>query len=328
MAAHSDAAPIRGPKIEFRDLHTRWSSYPGKATGVEREEALAGFSLTLSPGQVTVLLGDHRSGKSLVALHLLLEVPLHSGKIMSNGRSVWEMPEARRMWLHDLVGVLRGGTRIKESHIDPQVSVRDNLVARLRHSDLRDNNADDVDGWLADYDLARVAGSLPDDLDPAARRRLALALALAWDPALVVIDDPGEALDFAHLGLLVRAFKSWHARTRSTVLLTVHSLEVAKDLGHQVAVLRDGMVVAQGNPAHLLDGIVDDETFEHRFHTGLGGIAEADPLRLANIGTQGVRWDGTYDGKPWGGTYTDLSRPMRHGSGAPRPRRTRPPRRG
>ena len=217
MAAHSDAAPIRGPEIEFRDSHTRWSSYPGKATGVEREEALAGFSLTLSPGQVTVLLGDHRSGKSLVALHLLLEVPLHSGKIMSNGRSVWEMPEARRMWLHDLVGVLRGGISIKESHIDPQVRVRDNLVARLRHSDLRDNNADDVDGWLADYDLGRVAGSLPDDLDPAARRRLALALALAWDPALVVIDDPGEALDFAHLGRDIgpRPFRARPVRARS-----------------------------------------------------------------------------------------------------------------
>jgi ABC-type glutathione transport system ATPase component len=321
----SDGQAIRGPEIEFRDLHTGWSDYPGKATAGEREEALAGFSLTLPPGQVTVLLGDHRSGKSLVALHLLLEVPLHGGQIFSNGRSVWEMSEERRQWLHSLVGVLRGGTRIKESHIDVGASVRDNIAERLRHSDLVENTEADVAAWLEDYDLTQDADSLPDQLSPGARRRLAVALALAWDPALVVLDDPGEAIDLAHFARQVETFGRWQTRTRSTVLMTLHSLQVAKAMGHQVAVLRDGQVVAHGSPAEVLDGIIDDETFERRFHTGLGGIAEADPLRLANIGTGAARWDDTYDGRPWGGTYMDLSRPMRHGSGS-RPR-TRPQRR-
>jgi ABC-type multidrug transport system ATPase subunit len=315
MTAQTGPRAVRGPTIEFRDVHTGWGAYPGKPTAVDRDEALAGFSLTLPPGQVTVLLGDHRSGKSLVALHLLLEVPLHSGQVIANGHSVWELPEERRLWLHDQVGVLRGGTRIRESHIEVGASVRDNIAERLRHSELVDDPGDDVAAWLDDFDLTEGADLLPDQLNPGGRRRLAMALALAWDPALVVIDDPGEAIDFAHLAPLVRAFTTWHSRTRSTVLLTVRSLEVAKAMGHQVAVLRDGQVVAHGSPEELLDGIIDDDTFEDRFRTGLGGIAESDPLRLANIGTGRVRWGDTYDGHAWGGTYVDLSRPMRHGSG-------------
>jgi ABC-type multidrug transport system ATPase subunit len=298
----SGERPVRGPEIEYRDVHTGWGAYRGAATAGERAEALAGLSLTLEAGRVTVLLGDHRSGKSLVVLHLLGEVPLDSGEVISNGRSVWEMPEEKRMMLHGHVGVLRGGTRIRESHIDVTATVRANLIARLTRSDRTENAEAAVESWLRDYDLVRDADELPARLGPAARRRLAVALALAGDPALVVIDDPGEALDYAHLGLLVNAFKRWHERTRSTVLITLHSLEVAKALGQHVAVLRDGKVVAEGSPSDVLDGVIDDESFERRFHTGLGGVAETDPLRLANLRTDQVRW---------GGSYLDLGRPLR-----------------
>jgi ABC-type multidrug transport system ATPase subunit len=299
---------VRGPEIEYREVHTGWDVYQGAAIAGERAEALAGLSLILPAGQVTALLGDRRSGKSLVALHLLGEVPLHSGKVISNGRSVWEMPERQRMMLHDQVGVLRGGTRIRESHIDVRASVRANLVARLGRSDLR-KSAEDAESaedaaevWLRDYALSRDADALPDDLGPAARRRLAVALALAWDPALVVLDDPGEALDYEHLELLVGAFKRWHARSGSTVLITLHSLEVARALSQKVAVLRDGKVAAEGTPEQLLDGVIDDETFEGRFRTGLGGVAETDSVRLSKLRTDDVRW---------GGSYLDLGRPLR-----------------
>jgi ABC-type multidrug transport system ATPase subunit len=204
--------------------------------------------------------------------------------------------------LHHQVGVLRGGTRIRESHIDPASSVRENIIELLRRSSDCANPDEEVGVWLTDYDLTEVADSLPDKLGSGARRRLALALALAWDPALVVVDDPGEAFDYVHRGLLVKAFKKWHVRTGATVLITLHSLELAKILGHQVAVLRDGRVLAQGIPARVLDGVIDDETFEARFHTGLGGVAEADSLRLGNLRTDAVRW---------GGNYLDLGRPLR-----------------
>jgi ABC-type multidrug transport system ATPase subunit len=120
---------------------------------------------------------------------------------------------------------------------------------------------------------------LPRDLNSAARRRLALATALANDPKMVVIDDPGEALDSQHLNQVVDAVKSWQRRTRSTVLLCVRSLRVTRDLGDQVAVLNLGRVASHGTPEEVLRGVIDDDSFEQRFDTGLGGYAEADPER-------------------------------------------------
>jgi ABC-type cobalamin/Fe3+-siderophores transport system ATPase subunit len=224
------------------------------------------------------------------------------------------MPEDKRRKLHDQVGTLLGGRRIRRSHIIHDASVRENLLAqigrsKIRRSENRNDDAEAVEAWLRNIKLAEVADLLPNELGPAARRRLAVALALTSDPALVVIDDPGEALDHTHALVLIDGFKKWHARTGATVLVALRSLMVTKLIADKVAVLRDGKVLVHGTPAHLLDGVIDDETFEQRFQTGLGGFSESDPERLANLGIEATRW---------GGSYLDLGRTM---SRPHRPRR-------
>lgn len=295
------------PEIEYRDVHTSWGTYPGPTVPSRgswgRDEALTGLSLILPAGQTTVLLGDHGSGKSLLALHLLGEVPLTSGQVLSNGQSVWDMPEPKRLMLHDQVGVLLGGRRIRKSHLAPDASVRENVLAQIRRSKLRRSNNHEyaTNVWLADIKLSEVADRRPDELGPAERRRLAIALALAWDPALVVIDDPGEALNYTHVHVQIEGFKRWHLYSGSTVLVALRSLMVTKLIADRVAVLRDGKVLAQGSPEEVLHGVIDDDTFEQRFGTGLGGYSEADPQRLANLGVEATLW---------GGSYLDMARTM------------------
>jgi glycine betaine/proline transport system ATP-binding protein len=241
--------------------------------------------LTLPAGKSTVLLGDRKSGKTLVAMHLLLEVPLERGQLLSNGESVWDMPEEKRMMLHSQVGIMIGDSHIRRSHIDTRATVRENLVAQLGRSKNVEDPEDVVEEWLHDYDLTGFADKIPDKTSSAARRRLAMALALAWDPALVVLDDLGAAIDYAHFKPLNEAAVKWHQRTGATVLITVRSLAMAKLVSHQVAILRDGKVLECGPPEEVLHGVTDDESFERRFGTGLGGFSEYDPERLASLGT-------------------------------------------
>ena len=273
------SAQAQGPQIEFRDLHSRWQGGGQRVspTAADRDEALTGLSLTLPAGQVTVLLGDHQSGKSLLALHLLGEVAPDSGQVQVGEQSLWELPEQQRRAMHDRFGVLRGGTTIRESELDPHRSVRENFVDELRSSDAGANAEQAASDCLGYFDLSEHAEAKPDQLDSAARRRLALALALAADPQVVVIDDPGEALDVTHLEGMLDSIKGWHARTEATVLITVHSLRVARELGHQVAVLRGGKVIAHGAPSDVLDGVVDDQSYEQRFGTNVGGGRRSRP---------------------------------------------------
>jgi ABC-type multidrug transport system ATPase subunit len=270
-----------GPEIRFEDVHTRWSSTgSGEQEGsADRSEALTGLSLTLPAGGITVLLGDHQSGKSLLAMHLLGMVAPDSGRVMVSDQSVWDLPQDRREELKKRFGVLRGGPVMRETATNPEWSVLENIVRGLPETTSADRAEEVAHEFLGAFDLDQFAEQSPRDLNSAARRRLALATALVGDPKMVVIDDPGEALDSEHLNQMVNAIKTWQGRTRSTVLLCVRSLRVARELGDQVAVLNLGRVASHGTPDEVLEGVIDDDSFEGRFDTGLGGYAEADPER-------------------------------------------------
>lgn len=270
--------PTNAPMIRFEGVHSAWAGGFARYGGPYREEALSGLTLTVPAGGIAVLLGDHGSGKTLLALHLLGEVEPDSGRILVGEKSLWELPEPERWALHDSFGLFRGGTSIRESRVAPHETARENLSTHLEKR-TGGCTAEKLKRWLEILDLAEVADTKADDLDPGQRRRLALGLALADDPPVVVIDDPGEAMDCRHFEALTGAIRRWHARVGATMLITVHSLRAATELADVVAVLRDGQVIAHGRPDELLAGVDDDESFERKFGEGLGGVAECDPKR-------------------------------------------------
>jgi ABC-type multidrug transport system ATPase subunit len=273
-----------GPCVEFVDLSTRWRGHVQFAAAVDldthREQVFEALSLTVPAGRITVLLGARGAGKSLLACHLLGVSAPDRGAVLVDGRSVWEQPERARRELLGDVGVLRGGARIQDSAIADSRTVFDNVVVQLARRGRTESVEQHAREYLDRFDLTAVAHERPAALDPGARRRLALALALVGDPSLVVIDDPGQALDLHHYERVSEEVRSWQARTGATMLITVRSLEIARRLGDRVVVLRDGRVLAQGGAEQVLAGVVDDECFQRRFGTNLGGFAEADPERI------------------------------------------------
>lgn len=245
----------------------------------DRYEELSGVSLTVPAGKVTVLMGGSRSGKTLLVRLLLGQLRPDRGQVLIDGRSVWEMPDEDRRALRDQVGVLRGGYTIHESEWDPRQTVVENLARRLGNSGRPGDVDQQVRQCLRDFDLESGADKTPRELNPSQRRRLGVALALVGGSPLVVIDDPGPGIDVTHLSQMVVAIKRWQTITGATLLITTHSLSVAKGLADHVVVLERGRVVADGAADQLLAGIEDGREFEGRFHTRLS-VREADPERL------------------------------------------------
>lgn len=260
-----------GPEIKF----------VGVTTTHNGNRALDGVSFTIPAGSITVVMGNPGGGKSLLVQHLLDEERPDEGQVLIDGQSLWELPADRRQRFHERVGVLRGGNSILESELDESATVRENLANQLGNSDrgLGRNTQPTIDECVAELDLGDVVDARPADLEPGDKRRLALAVAVLADPAVVVLDDPGEGIDVNHLSAMVRTITGWHRRTGATVLLTVHSIELARDVGDHLVVLRDGRVIEEGQPRALLADIHQQADFEERFDTTLG-FREADPENL------------------------------------------------
>jgi putative ABC transport system ATP-binding protein len=205
------------PLIEIRDL-TRAYDEGGKTRTVLRNA-----SATIGRGELTVLVGRSGSGKSTV-LNLLSGIDLPtSGTIVVDGVDLTRLSERdRTIFRRDRIGFV-----FQFFNLIPTLTVEENLLLPMelkgRVGAAQRRQALDL---LAEVGLADRAGSYPDRLSGGEQQRVAVARALAHDPALVLADEPTGNLDLDTglqvLDLLDRLTR----RAGKTLVMVTHSLEV------------------------------------------------------------------------------------------------------
>jgi ABC-2 type transport system ATP-binding protein len=205
---------------ELRGVHKRYREV----------EALRGVDLDIQPGELVALLGPNGAGKTTAVSVLLGQRRPDAGSARLFGRDP-TLPATRR-----LVGAT------------PQVAgFPDNLTVREVVDLVRVHYPDPAPTpeLLGRFGLAELAGRRAGGLSGGQTRRLAVALAFAGRPRMVVLDEPTTGLDVeARRGLweILRAFVA----DGGAVLLTTHYLEEAQALASRVAVIADGTIIAHG----------------------------------------------------------------------------------
>jgi ABC-2 type transport system ATP-binding protein len=116
----------------------------------------------------------------------------------------------------------------------------------------------DVDEVIALVGLAEKAGERVKTLSGGQRRRLDLGVALVGDPELVFLDEPTTGFDPAARRSAWEMVRSLRELGK-TVFLTTHYLDEAQQLADRVAVVRDGVIVAEGSPAALIHAVEETE---------------------------------------------------------------------
>lgn len=193
--------------------------------------ALRCVSFELGKGEVAALLGPNGAGKTTaISLLLGLRLPDH-GRALLFGVDP-RTKEARR----------RIGVTPQEVAFPPTVTVRE-LVELVRCHYPRPAPLEEI---LEEFGLVELRARKTGGLSGGERRRLALALAFAGRPELVVLDEPTAGLDVAARRAFWRAIRGFNEGGGS-VLLTTHHLEEAEALAQRVTVLSRGRVVAAGS---------------------------------------------------------------------------------
>ena len=92
----------------------------------------------------------------------------------------------------------------------------------------------------------------PHELSGGERQRVLVAMALAQEPELLLLDEPTLHMDLAHQVALLRAMRRLQAERGLTVLAVLHDLNLAAAFAPRVVVLHEGRVAADGQPAEVL----------------------------------------------------------------------------
>lgn len=192
-----------------------------------RFPALAGVDLDVSHGEVLLLSGPNGAGKTTLLRALAGLVPVHRGEAEVLGVNLREDRRAARRRLA-LVG--------HDTACYDDLTVRENLRFAARAAGAASDAADEAMGTLG---LTTLAGTVHGRLSAGQRRRLALAVALARRPQLLMLDEPHAGLDAEGREALARIVTAAPAEGR-TVMIVSHELDQARAISTREVVIRAG----------------------------------------------------------------------------------------
>ena len=217
-----------------------------------------GVSFTIEAGETLALVGESGSGKSvtaLSALRLLTGAGSNpEGRIRLDGVEVLTAaPAARRRLRGGVAGMVfqEPMTSLNPLHsIEQQVGEAIALHRPLPPAALRARVLDLLH-QVALPNAEERLGAYPHQLSGGQRQRVMIAAALANDPKLLIADEPTTALDVTIQAQVVELLRELQARHRLAYLFISHDLRVVRALAHRIIVLKDGVVVEQGEAEAL-----------------------------------------------------------------------------
>jgi peptide/nickel transport system ATP-binding protein len=250
--ATSSAAPS-APKevLRLQGLKVR---YPGSATNV-----LDGLDLRLNQGETLALVGPSGCGKSTVARAVLQLLPPGSrceGMLELTGKDPRRLSASS---LQQLRGQAAGLVfQDPMTRLNPLMTVGEHLRDTLEAHRCQ-RSLERAQGLLERVGInpARY-GSYPHEFSGGMRQRLAIALALALNPPLVIADEPTTSLDVAVTAQVMAELSDLCAEAGSALLLISHDLAMAGRWCQRIAVLADGRLVEEGPSHQLLTAPVSD----------------------------------------------------------------------
>lgn len=200
--------------------------------------ALRAVNLAVEAGQVLALLGPNGAGKSTLFGCLLGLLRPTQGSILLRGQHITELNR------------LRFGFQPERVALYPQRSVWDNGAF---FTALKGCMPEELERQLKRVGLYSVAERPVRQLSKGMLQRLGLAIALAGEPELLVLDEPFNGLDPALLEGLQQILREEHARG-ATLLVSTHTMSAIEPLATHAAVLLDGQVAACGTLEALRQG--------------------------------------------------------------------------
>jgi branched-chain amino acid transport system ATP-binding protein len=215
--------------------------------------AVDGVSLTVETRQIAAVIGPNGAGKStffnLITGHLRPD----GGQVLLDGRDITGTPPHR-------ICALGIGRSFQRTTIFPRLSVEENVQAaflahRGRGRDFWSRSVsfyrDENEALLGQIGLAREAQSVAGTLAYGNQKQLELGIALASDPAVLLLDEPTAGMSATETQDSMQLLQRIAAERALTLLFTEHDMDVVFGVAQKIAVLHQGRLLAEGTPAEM-----------------------------------------------------------------------------
>ncbi|MEI5675913.1 MULTISPECIES: ABC transporter ATP-binding protein [unclassified Nocardioides] len=216
------------------------------------------LTFAIPDGKVTTIIGPNGCGKSTMLRTLARLLKPSSGTVLLDGEPIQSLPTreiARRMAL------------LPQTPVAPEGLLVRDLVGRGRHPHQRwfsqwsPEDEAVVESALSMTDTADLRDRALDQLSGGQRQRAWIAMTLAQDTELLLLDEPTTYLDLAHQVEVLDLVTRLNRERGRTVAMVLHDLNLAARYSDHMVVMKDGAIVTQGTPTDVVTAAMLREVF-------------------------------------------------------------------
>jgi len=219
----------------------------------------------IGEGETFGFLGPNGAGKTTTMKMIYCFVLPDGGSLTVDGLDVFRHPRK----IKRILGVVH-----QEDSLDPDLTVKENLITYARYFGLSGKSVSDrADELIEMMSLGDKKDTVIEELSGGMKRRLMIIRGLINDPKILILDEPTTGLDPQARHLVwqkLRALK----KSGITILLTTHYMEEAEQLCDRLAIMNDGRIIASGSPAELIGRFAAPDVIE---------LLEPEPNMIAEL---------------------------------------------
>lgn len=228
-----------------------------------------GLDLAVPAGRITAIVGGNGCGKSTLLRALARLLPPRAGHVLLDGKELHSRPSKE---------VARTLGLLPQSPIAPEGIAVADLVGRGRHPHQRllsrwsERDYRVVAESLAATGMTEFADRSVDELSGGQRQRVWIAMALAQETDILLLDEPTTFLDVAHQVEVLDLLTDLNRTRGTTIVMVLHDMNLASRYADHLFALRAGRVVASGRPQDVMTQDLIREVFD------LDALVVPDPV--------------------------------------------------
>ncbi|MFT8348535.1 ABC transporter ATP-binding protein [Clostridium saccharoperbutylacetonicum] len=238
-------------------------------SGYDKKIIVDGIDITIPSNKISVIIGANACGKSTLLKTMARLIKPISGKVLIDGKKITSMPSKK---LAQVLGLL------PQSPVVPEGITVWDLVSRGRFpyqtfmKSMNQKDFEAIEEALEIMGITELANRSVDELSGGQRQRVWIAMALAQQTDILLLDEPTTYLDIAYQVEILDLLTDLNRKRGTTIVIVLHDINLSARYADYIFALRNGKLIDKGKPEEVITSELIGTVF------GLDCVVIQDPV--------------------------------------------------